>query len=196
MYNRKDSYYRKAKREGYRSRASYKLLQLNRKFNLMRRGDKVLDLGCAPGGWMQVALETVGEKGLVVGVDLSDIEAFSEKNLHFVRGDVNFDETHKEIREISPHFDVVISDLSPRIIGVWDVDSHNSYLLSLCALSLAKIFLKPKGNFLVKLFSGKEMDEFLKELKKRFRYVKISRPKASRKRSAEIYFVSKGFLRN
>ncbi|MBU7024870.1 MAG: RlmE family RNA methyltransferase, partial [Theionarchaea archaeon] len=118
-YRRKDGYWRKAKKEGYRSRASYKLMQLNKKFGLMRRGDTVLDVGCAPGGWIQVAREIVGESGYVLGIDLQRISPFKEDNVEALQADITSSNTVTMIRERKEVFDVVISDISPNISGIW-----------------------------------------------------------------------------
>jgi len=188
---KKDYYYRLAKKEMYRSRAAYKLLQLNEKFSVIKKGDVVVDLGCAPGGWSQLALELVGVKGKVVGVDLKNIKPI--ENLIFIRGDLTKDETLQMILEAVEKADVIISDMSPRISG------HKSYdqarFLDLCenALNLGEKLLKHKGNLVVKMFQGELLNEFLAKVKERFRYVKLHRSKASISKSSEVFVVAKGF---
>lgn len=192
---KKEFYYRKAKREEYRSRASYKLKQLNQKFRLIKKGDRLLDLGAAPGGWMQVAGEIVGEKGTVVGVDLESIKPFEKTNIHPIQGDLTSKRTLEEIKNVSPQFDVVISDASPDISGVWEIDHYNSITLTRKALQIAVSTLKDGGNFLVKVFQGGLTKEFSEEVKREFEYTKVSKPPASRQKSSEVYIIGRGLLR-
>jgi 23S rRNA (uridine2552-2'-O)-methyltransferase len=194
-YRRKDGYWRKAKKEGYRSRASYKLMQLNKKFGLLKRGDTVLDVGCAPGGWMQVAREVVGESGYVLGIDLQKISPFKEDNVEALQVDITSNNIVTMIRERKEVFDVVISDISPNISGIWDVDHFRSVELSEKALDLAVELLRSRGNFLVKVFQGEAIQEFFEKVKAHFSYTKISSPKASRKSSAEVYVIGKHFTK-
>ncbi len=189
---KKDYYYRKAKKERYRSRAAFKLKQLNEKFRIVKKGGVVLDLGAAPGGWMQVLREIVAEEGLVVGVDLDDIKPFKFENIKAIKGDFTKDEVAGEIKKIIDSADVVVSDASPDISGVWDVDHFRSVELSRSALSIARDILKPGGNFLVKVFQGGETEDFFREVKGTFSYTKRTKPRASRDQSSEIYIVAKG----
>lgn len=190
--NRKDYYYKKAKREKYRSRAAYKLKQLNGKFKIIKKGNKVLDLGAAPGGWMQVLREFVGGDGFVLGVDLNEIRPPKTDNVVTIKGDFTTPEVVEQIKEKIEKADVVVSDASPDISGVWDIDHIRSVELSRSALSLAKDVLKPGGNFLIKVFQGSEVDDYFREVKEAFNYAKRTKPKASRDKSAEIYIVGKG----
>lgn len=190
--NRKDYYYKRAKQEKYRSRASYKLKQLNGKFKIIKKGHTALDLGAAPGGWMQVTREFVGSDGFVLGVDLNEIKPLESPNTMSIKGDFTTPEVIEQIKEKIEKADVVISDASPDISGVWDIDHLRSVELSRSALRLAKDVLKPGGNFLVKVFQGREVDEFYKEVKAAFNYSKRTKPKASRDASSEIYIVGKG----
>ena len=190
--NRKDYYYKRAKQEKYRSRASYKLKQLNAKFNVVKKGETVLELGAAPGGWTQVLRESVGDEGMVLGVDLSDIKPLGLENVKTIKGDFTDPEVVAQIKETIGTADAVVSDASPDISGVWDIDHFRSVELSRAALGLAKDVLKPGGNFLIKVFQGAETDDFFKEVKKSFRYSKRTKPKASRDQSSEIYIVGKG----
>ncbi|MGD2250779.1 MAG: RlmE family RNA methyltransferase [Candidatus Methanofastidiosia archaeon] len=193
-YNRKDTYWKKAKKEGYRSRASYKLLQLNKKFSLIKNGNFVLDIGCSPGGWMQVARKITGKKGYVLGIDIQKIPPFAKENVEFLQKDITDKDIIQEIARKSPFFDVVISDISPNITGVWDVDHFKSVNLSKRALFVACGVLRAGGNFLVKVFQGEYMSEFFDTVKDHFSYTKISAPKASRKSSAEVYVIGKSFI--
>jgi 23S rRNA (uridine2552-2'-O)-methyltransferase len=189
---KKDYYYRKAKKERYRSRAAFKLKQLNEKFRIVKKGGVVLDLGAAPGGWMQVLREIVAEEGFVLGVDLDDIKPFKFENIKAIKGDFTKDEVAGEIKKIIGSADVVVSDASPDISGVWDVDHFRSVELSRSALSIARDILKPGGNFLVKVFQGGETEDFFREVKGAFSYTKRTKPRASRDQSSEIYIVAKG----
>ena len=190
---KKDHYYRKAKAEHYRSRAAFKLKQLNKKFKLMRRGDRVSDLGASPGGWIQAAREIVGEEGFVLGVDLTQIEEFPFDNVQTLEGDFTKKATLLEIKEIMPAADVVISDASPDISGVWNIDQFRSVELCYSVLEICEDVLKPKGNLLVKVFQGEAVSKFMAEVKDSFSYTKTTKPRASRSRSAEVYVVGKGY---
>ncbi|OGL43749.1 MAG: hypothetical protein A2W05_05200 [Candidatus Schekmanbacteria bacterium RBG_16_38_10] len=197
MYNPRDSYWRRAKKEGYRSRASYKLIELNEKFKLLKRGDRVLDVGCAPGGWMQVALEIVGEKGFVYGVDIEKVESFNKPNAEIIIADISGTEGKELIlNKAGGKLDVVISDIAPHTTGVKISDQTKSLELSKEAFRISKILLKESGNFLVKIFQGSDIKKFQEELKLNFREVKVTKPEATRKGSAEVYIVGKGFRRS
>lgn len=188
MKDRQDYYYWKAKKEGYRSRAAYKLLQMNKTFRLIRMGDIVLDLGATPGGWSQVALE-LGAK--VVAVDLNPMLPL--EGVTFIRGDITDVETLKKIKEVSETYDVVMSDASPKISGKWTMDHLKSIDLARASFNIAKDVLRPGGNFVVKVFQGEEIQRFFNDLKPYFRFKKFHSPKASRKRSSEVYFIGKRF---
>ncbi|MBE8539185.1 SAM-dependent methyltransferase [Geoglobus acetivorans] len=186
--DRQDHYYWRAKKEGYRSRAAYKLKQMNAKFGLIKPGYWVLDLGASPGGWSQVAAELGAS---VIAIDLSPMKDI--EGVTFIQGDMTSEETWEKIREIRDRFDVVISDASPKITGHWDIDHYRSVELVEAAFSIARRFLKPGGNFVVKMFQGEETPKLYAEFKKHFRFKKLHSPPASRKRSSEIYFIGKGF---
>ncbi|MBU7019054.1 MAG: RlmE family RNA methyltransferase [Theionarchaea archaeon] len=192
-YRRKDGYWRMAKKEGYRSRSAYKLKQLNKRFNLIKRNNYVLDIGCAPGGWMQVAREIVGENGYVLGFDIQRIDGFKEENVEFLQKDITDHDLVTTLREKIDSFDVVLSDISPNISGIWDVDHFRSIDLSEKALNVAIDLLQVHGNFLVKVFQGESIQEFFEKVSQNFAYTKISTPKASRKSSAEVYVLGKNF---
>lgn len=190
---RKDPYHRMAKEKGYRSRAAFKLKQLNRRFRFLDGARYVLDLGAAPGGWLQVASEAVGEGGLVVGVDLERIQHLGLRNVKTIVGDVMDDETFERIRTLFPgRVDVVLSDLSPKVSGAWEVDHLRQIDLARMALKVSEKMLEPEGWLVTKVFQGSDYDAFLHEVKAIFSFVKAVKPKASRKESAEIYLVAKG----
>lgn len=194
MYKRKDGFYQQAKLKGYRSRAAFKLKQLNRDYYLIKQGERVVDLGCAPGGWMQVALELVGEQGFVLGIDMIPIENLGGKNTVFLQGDIRDDWIAKVIREkLGGPADLVLSDLSPNLTGIKHADHHYSIQLSRDAFRLAKGILKRRGSFLVKSFLGPEFDSFKKEMEAAFETVKATRPEATRKASRELYLIGKGY---
>lgn len=181
-----------AKKESYYSRASYKLLQLNKKFNIIKNGELVVDLGAAPGGWSQVALEKVGEDGLVVGVDLQRIKPMEASNFISIVGDFTSEDTINNIEIITGgKADVVLSDASPQLSGVKDVDQLRALELALGVLEIAKLILKPRGRLVIKAFQGEEFENLLKELKKEFRNVKTTKPPSSRKKSVEMYVIAK-----
>lgn len=193
---RREPYHRMAKEQGYRSRAAFKLKQLNSRFGFLDGARYVLDMGAAPGGWLQVASEVVGDRGLVVGVDLESVKPLGLNNVMTIVGDVTDGETLKQIIRLFPgKVDVVLSDLAPNVSGVWDVDHLRQIDLSRIALMLSEKLLKPEGWFVVKVFQGFEYNMFLEEVKSTFSFVKVVKPKASRKASAEIYLVA-GNLRN
>lgn len=187
---KRDYYYRKAKEENYRSRAAYKLLQAVEKYHFIKNEDVVVDLGAAPGGWIQAARKIVGPNGFILGVDLKPIEPFPEDNIKTIIGDITEKETVQAIMEILPRkADVVVSDVSPNISGVWEVDHARQIDCAQAALKIALEVLKPDGNFFVKIFEGDMLKEFLGEMKRYFKDVKLIKPKASRAKSSEIFIL-------
>ena len=196
IYQPKDVFYRRAKEEGYRSRAAYKLLELNQRFRLIRPGDRVVDLGAAPGGWLQVASRLTGKNGKVMGVDLQPIEAFKEENIFILQGDITSEECQeKVIGLLGSWADCVLSDLSPRLSGIRDADRGRSVELARSALQVASRLLKAGGNFLAKTFMGEELKALSLELKEHFGSVQRTRPESTRKGSSELYVCAQGFLR-
>jgi 23S rRNA (uridine2552-2'-O)-methyltransferase len=189
---RRDYYYRKAKQLDYRSRASFKLIQINERFNIIRAGSTVVDLGAAPGGWLQVAAERVGTKGKVIGVDLQPIEPL--EGVQTIRGDIRSQSVRDELMALTGgRVDLVMSDMSPNISGTYSMDHARSIELCEMALDLALRTLSPDGRLLVKMFEGDLSKDFIAELKKHFATVKRYSPEASRSSSSEIYVIAKGF---
>ena len=185
---RRDFYYRKAKEERYRSRATYKLLETVNKYGFMKVGDVVVDLGAAPGGWMQASLRIVGEDGYVLGVDLEAIELLDAPNARTVIGDVTDPMILHQIEELLPRqADVVISDVSPNISGVWELDHARQIDLAQRSLQIATRVLRVGGNFYVKVFQGDMLKDFVSLVKRHFGFVKLVKPRASRVESAELY---------
>jgi 23S rRNA (uridine2552-2'-O)-methyltransferase len=193
-YNRQDSYYRKAKQEGYRSRAAYKLMELQQRFRLLKPGNLVVDLGAAPGGWLQVAAKSVAPKGKVVGVDLQPMDGFREPNIELLQGDITFDETQEKIKALLGALaHCVISDLAPKLSGIRDADAARCLELNQSALHLAVRILRPGGNLLIKSFISNDLHAFTAELKEFFRLVERTRLEATRHGSSEFYFCARDF---
>ncbi len=189
---KRDGYYKMAKAKGYRSRAAYKLIQINKKFGIISKGDAVVDLGAAPGGWSQVSLEFVGERGKVLAVDkkrMQDIDG-----VRLVRGDLTDDETTElATKELGGKADVVISDMAPRLSGNKIMDHARSIDLAEIALGFAIHTLKKGGNFVVKVFQGDMYNDFLAKTSNLFQFCQSFSPKASPSGSRETFVVAKGF---
>lgn len=190
---KREHYYKQAKKVGYRARSAFKLKEIQKKFNAIKSGDTVIDLGAAPGGWSQVAKELVGSNGSVIGIDLSPIEPI--KDVKFIKGDLTKDESIDKIKEAmkKDKADVVLSDVSPNISGNYSVDQARSIFLCQKALNAAEILLKSNGNFVCKVFEGEDLCDFVHDLNQKFKSVNQFSPKASRKSSSEIYVISKLF---
>jgi len=187
---KRDFYYRKAKEERYRSRAAYKLLEAVKRYGFMEAGDVVVDLGAAPGGWMQASLKIVGEKGFVLGVDLKAIEPLDASNARTIMGDVTDTQTLRQIEELLPRpADAVISDVSPNISGVWELDHARQIDLAERSLEIATRVLGAGGNFFVKVFQGDMLSDFVGLVERYFVFVRLFKPRASRAESAELYVV-------
>jgi len=185
---KRDYYYRLAKEQRYRSRAAYKLLEAVDKYGFIKPGDVVVDLGAAPGGWMQASRKIVGETGFVLGVDVRSIEPIEDANVRSVVSDITELDTVKTVTEFLPRAaDVVLSDVSPNISGVWELDHARQIELARRSLLLAASVLKTGGNFFVKVFQGEMLDDFVFEMRQSFASVRLVKPRASRRKSAEIF---------
>lgn len=188
-----DPFVKQAQKDGYRSRAAYKLLELNEKDKLIRPGMLVMDLGSAPGGWSQVAGHLVGHHGRVIATDILPMDALA--NVDFIQGDFTEEAVFQQILdylgERKP--DVIISDIAPNISGIDAADQASSIYLVELALDMVRQVLKPGGSFATKLFQGEGSDEYLKEVKKAFTKVSVRKPAASRPRSREVYIVARDF---
>lgn len=191
--HKRDYYHRLALEEGYRSRAAYKLLQMAKKYELVKLGDVVLDLGASPGGWMQGARTLVGDEGYVLGVDLRPIEGFDEPNVASIVADVEKLEPKDILNLIPRRPNVVLSDMSPNLSGVWSLDHVRQVALARMALGLATQLLPPGGIFVVKVFQGEFFKAFLEDVRSHFRAVRTVKPRASRSESAEMYLVCLNF---
>jgi 23S rRNA (uridine2552-2'-O)-methyltransferase len=192
---KKEFFYKQAKRVGYRSRAAFKLKQIQRKFNIISYNDFVLDLGAAPGGWSQVSNEIVGQNGKIVGIDLQYIKPI--EGVLFIQDDLTEKSTFNKINKIigNRDVDVILSDMSPNISGNYSIDHANSIYLCRQSLKIADKLLKNNGNFLCKLFMGQEFDDFINYIKTKFKNIKLYSPPASRKSSSEIYVIGKYFIK-
>jgi len=186
-------YYKLAKKEGYRSRASYKLMQIDDRFHIFHEGDNVVDLGACPGGWSQVARERVGDTSKVIGVDLRYIHPLP--GVDFIIGDITEDSTMIRLLEmVGGKVDVVLSDMAPNIAGQYSMDHARSIELCMYAVDVCDRILKKGGRCVMKVFMGDLFDSLTKELDKRFEKVIVHSPDASRPTSSEVYVISKGFL--
>ena len=194
-YNPRDSYYKKAKQEGYRSRAAYKLLELQQRYRLLKPGDAVVDLGAAPGGWLQIAAKIVGQNGKIIGVDLQRIEPFRERNIILLQGDMARNEIQEQIKALlNGPADCVLSDLAPKLSGIRDADMARCLELNQAALDVAIQLLRPSGSLLIKSFISNDLHGFTAELEKSFSAVQRTKPDATRQGSSEFYFYAQGFL--
>ena len=192
---KREHYYKEAKKFGYRSRSAFKLKQIQKKFKLINPGDIVIDLGAAPGGWSQIGKELVGDKGRVIGIDLLPIQPI--ENIIFLTGDLTKNSTLVKIKETiqNQQVDVVLSDMSPNISGNYSVDQARSIYLCEKALKTVDMLLKKNGHFLCKIFEGENIKEFIDQINKKFKIVKIFSPPSSRKSSSEVYIIAKYFKR-
>lgn len=188
-----DPYVKQAQKDGYRSRASYKLLELNEKDKLIRPGMLVLDLGSAPGGWSQVVANLVGDKGVVIATDILPMDSLA--GVDFIQGDFTEQEVFDRILDAlaGRRPDLIVSDMSPNISGIVSADQAASMYLCELALDMVRQVLKPGGSFVAKVFQGEGSDAFLKQVRSSFEKFSIRKPAASRPRSKEVYLVAKGF---
>jgi len=188
-----DPYVKQSQIDGYRSRASYKLIELQEKDRLIRPGMMVVDLGSAPGGWSQVAAELVGDKGSVIASDILPMDSIAD--VEFVQGDFTEDAVFEELLRVmgDAKADLVISDMAPNMSGMADIDQPRSMHLVELALDMAQQVLKPGGVFVAKVFQGEGFDQLMKDTRGLFQKVLTRKPNASRPRSREVYLVAKGF---
>ena len=187
---RRDLYRRLAKEEGFKSRAAYKLIEANERYGIIGRGNRVVDFGAAPGGWLQVCSRIVGDSGLVVGVDLREI-SLKGKNLKTLRLDVYDESLGGEVSKVlgGRAADVILSDLAPSVSGIWELDHFRQVEMTERVLSLGETLLKKGGNGFFKVFEGERSGEVRRELTGRFKEVRTMKPRASRRESSELYYV-------
>ena len=188
-----DDYVRRSQEQGYRSRASFKLLEMQEKDQLIRPGMTVVDLGAAPGGWSQVASELVGDRGRVVATDILPMDGIA--GVDFIQGDFTEESVLQQVLETVGEggIDLVISDMAPNISGMKEIDQPRSMYLAELALDLARSILDPGAYFVVKVFQGAGYPEFQRDMQSSFASVKTRKPKASRARSAEVYLLGSEF---
>ncbi len=189
-YQPKDYFFRKAKEEGLRARSAFKIDEIARRFTIFKKGQTVIDLGAAPGGFLQIILNEVGPTGHVVGVDLAAIKSLGRPNVKTAVMDVLADDFAKQLEALHPGpVDVVVSDLAPKTTGVKDVDEARSLRLAGIALDVARVRGVQGGHFIAKLFMGGDFEQFRTDLRALFSDVKVVRPEATRGASMEIYLV-------
>ena len=193
-YRRKDAFYRRAKAAGYRARSAYKLIELDRRFGILRRGDFVVDLGAWPGGWLQVASERVGGEGRVVGVDVTPIDPFGAAGITLLAGDVREPGTIEAVHNaLGRPADLVLSDLAPNLTGIQATDEARREELVGVVLSSLDRLLSPGGRLLMKLFMDSSYKAQVSRLRERFLTFTSTRPESTRRESAEMYIVGEGF---
>jgi 23S rRNA (uridine2552-2'-O)-methyltransferase len=192
---RRDQYRKLAKQQGYRSRAAFKLLQLNKSYKIIKNSDKVVEFGCAPGGWIQVATQLVGPSGFVLGLDLKEINPLAGAS--FIKGSIDdplLTEILLQTVGLNDKFDVVLSDMSPNVSGIWEIDHERQISLTKHALHVSTRILEKRGNAIFKMFQGVSTRSFVNELAEHFALVKLSKPPASRQESSELYVICLGFM--
>jgi len=190
----RDAYVKQAQQAGYRSRAAFKLLEINERDHILRPGMTVIDLGAAPGGWTQVAAGIIGERGRVIALDILPMEPIA--GVGFIQGDFREEPVFAELLALigNQPADLVISDMAPNISGMKSVDQPRAMYLAELALDLARKVLSPGGALLVKAFEGEGIDEFRRELRHSFKTVLTRKPKASRQASREVYMLAKNYV--
>lgn len=189
---RKDQYRRLAKDQGYRARSAYKLLQLNESYRILKKGSKVVDLGCAPGGWLQVATKEVGPAGRVLGIDIKPVEPVSGAVV--LQGSIEDPAVLEKVAvALDGKADLVLSDLAPNVSGMWEIDHARQISLSTIALDFTRRVLRKGGSAVFKVFEGDMLKEFKAELGRVFDRVLLSKPSASRQQSSELYIICLNF---
>lgn len=186
-----DTYVQLARKDGWRSRAAFKLLEIDDKDKLLKRGEVVVDLGATPGGWSQVATKRVGDGGMVIALDLLEMEPIH--NVHFIQGDFREDEVLDQLEKHigDRRVGLVMSDMAPNMSGVPLVDQARIMHLAELGLEFSRAHLKPEGAFLVKVFQGTDYETFLRQMRETFKTVVVRKPDASRDRSAELYLLGR-----
>lgn len=189
---KRDYYRRTARKEGFRSRAAYKLLEINNSYHIIQRGMYMADLGCAPGGWLQVASKVVGSSGRVLGIDMRPVNPLP--NVQFLQGDLNDNFLAEKILDIlGRKVNVLLSDVAPNVSGVWQLDHARQISLTQNALSIVEKILVKNGSAVLKAFEGEMLNELRDELKKKFSRVQLYKPRSSKKTSSEMYLVCLGY---
>ena len=187
----KDHYFHKAKKDGYAARSVYKIEEIDKKYRIIRTGNKVLDLGCSPGSWLQYASRKVGNTGQVLGVDLQPVKISLPPHVKVIQADI-FEVKDEDLKIKGGQADVIMSDMAPKTSGIRSTDEHRSFELNKKVLYLANDILCQEGSLLVKAFQGKLLDELCYEFKKIFADVKLCKPKSSRSETVEIFILGRG----
>jgi 23S rRNA (uridine2552-2'-O)-methyltransferase len=190
-----DAYYHRAKKEGYAARSVYKLQEIDRRYKIFRRGQKVLDLGCHPGSWLQYAAQKVGPSGLVVGVDLQPPTVELPKHARFVQSDL-LEIRPEELREFASAYDLALSDAAPKTTGIKGADVIKSLEITTAAVELGLALLKPGGALVAKVFYGKDVDQLIHRVKRAFKMGKAYKPQVTTTGSKEIYLLGQGYKGN
>ncbi|RPH49626.1 MAG: RlmE family RNA methyltransferase [Desulfobacteraceae bacterium] len=187
-----DHYSRLARKENFPARSVYKLQEIQEKFRLIKKGDRVLDLGCSPGSWTLYASDLAGEKGMIVGIDLKKVEIKVPSNVRIYNCDI-LEIDDQRLASTGKDFNVVISDMAPATTGDKSGDAARSFELCVAAFNIAKKLLLPGGSFLCKIFQGGDFKKFSEMVRAEFNFLKIFKPQSSRKASKEIYIIGVGF---
>lgn len=193
--SKRDQFRKLARDHGYRSRSAFKLLQLNKSYRIFNKGYCVVDIGCAPGGWIQVALAAVGDRGKVIGVDLKKVEPID--NAFLIQGSIEDENIIDSILKITnlSNVDVILSDLSPNVSGNWELDHARQIDLTKTGLILSRKLIKKGGKVVLKVFQGDMLNDLIAELRKEFKKVIITKPTASRQVSSELYLICIGYIK-
>ncbi|MEJ2143140.1 MAG: 23S rRNA (uridine(2552)-2'-O)-methyltransferase RlmE [Gammaproteobacteria bacterium] len=188
-----DVYVKRAQQEGWRSRAVYKLIEIDEKDHILKSGMTIIDLGAAPGSWCEYAARKIGDNGKIIALDILPMDALAD--VTFIQGDFREQEVYDRLLKSlgNTPVDLVMSDMAPNISGMKAVDQPRAMYLAELTLDLADKVLKDGGDLLIKVFTGEGLDDFKKELRKRFRKILVRKPKASRPRSPEIYLLARGY---
>lgn len=201
-YNGKDRFYKRAKQDHFVARSIYKLEEIDRRFGLLRKGARVVDLGCAPGSWLQYIAASVGDRGLVIGYDVEAAMVHPGPRARWHQADVHeltAEQVLSDVRKVEPgagNVDALVSDMAPKLSGIRDSDQARSIALAEKALVLAKALVRPGGAFIAKVFQGRDLDDFVKTVRVSFDEVKVLRPEATREGSREAFVVARGFRQN
>lgn len=187
-----DFFTRKAEEEGYPARSVYKLKEINEKYNLFKKGDSVLDLGCSPGSWLIYIANKIGDRGKIVGVDIENVKIPLKDNIVFIKKDI-IDFINSNLKESEQNYQAIVSDLAPKTTGIKSVDAGRSLELCERALEIAGAILLPDGNFTCKIFEGESVNDFFKKVESKFKLAKRFKPEATIKGSKEFYIIGKGF---
>jgi len=195
-YDLKDTFFKKAKKEGYRARSIYKLKEIQEKFGIIKRGNRVLDLGCSPGSFLQYISEIIGEKGLVIGIDVLPTQSLNKKNIITIQADIKDINIQTILASYSiDSFDVITCDIAPNLTGIRETDDKNIEELFFAVKTIVENALKKNGNFIVKSFFSESFKPIQQDLKTLFKKVTIYKPQASRLGSSEVYLICLGKIR-